>query len=305
MIERIISVIEGDKGPLFVVTAAMHGNEQAGIAAVHALHELFLHTGKRHWLKGTFVGLMGNVQAVEHGVRYIESDLNRLWERDFVNEVLKGDISNQHNEIKEMHEIILSLRKIVMTGKYNKLYLLDLHTTSSDGIFAICTEDAESIRIAGQLHVPLVRGLLNGLSGTTLHYFNRNNLGIEATALAFEGGRHEDPDSAHRMVAAVINCMHTIGMLPGNVIENIHDELLKRYSEGLPQQVEVLYNYTIEDKQSWEMLPGFKNFDPVEKGQLLAHDRSGPVHATHTGLILMPLYQKKGRDGFFIVKPLR
>lgn len=304
MAERILTHIDGDKGPLFVVTAAMHGNEQAGIEAIHTLNDIFLHTHKRHWLKGSFVGLIGNMQAVQQNVRYVETDLNRLWERDFVYKVLEEDIAKQENEVREMHEIILALRGIVMTGKYSKLYLLDLHTTSSDGIFAICTEDAESIQIAGQLHVPLVRGLLNGLSGTTLHYFNRNNLGIEATALAFEGGRHDDPDSSHRMVAAVINCMRSIGMLPGDVINNVYDELLKKYSLGLPPSVEVMYKYTIEDKPSWEMLPGFKNFDPVTKGQLLAHDKSGPVHAEHDGMILMPLYQKKGRDGFFIVKPL-
>ena len=43
----------------------------------------------------------------------------------------------------------------------------------------------------------------------------------------------------------------------------------------------------------------------VEEGQIVAHDRNGPVRAQESGLILLPLYQGKGEDGFFIARPLR
>jgi succinylglutamate desuccinylase len=305
--ERIVCSFDGGKGPLFVVSAAMHGNEQAGIAALKEVHKILTHeknTNPDFTFFGTFVGLIGNKQAVENNVRYIEHDLNRMWESDFVYQVLKEDLSSQKNEIKEMHEIILALRQYVLTGKFSKLYLLDLHTTSSDGIFVICTEDEESKRLAGQLHAPLVRGLLKGISGTTLHYFNKNNLGIAATALAFEGGHHEDPLSVKRMVAAVFNCMKSIGCIHHINEQKTNDEVLMTYAADLPQSVEVIYKYHVQDKLSWEMKPGFTNFDPVTKGQCLAHDITGPVYSPVDGLILMPLYQKKGRDGFFIVKPL-
>lgn len=305
--ERIVCSFDGGKGPLFVVSAAMHGNEQAGISALREVHKILTHeknTNPDFTFFGTFVGLIGNRQAVENNVRYIENDLNRMWESDFVYQVLKEDISLQKNEIKEMHEIILALRQYVLTGKFSKLYLLDLHTTSSDGIFVICTEDEESKRLAGQLHAPLVRGLLKGISGTTLHYFNKNNLGIAATALAFEGGHHEDPLSVKRMVAGVFNCMKSIGCIHHINEQKTNDEVLMTYAADLPQSVEVIYKYHVQDKLSWEMKPGFTNFDPVTKGQYLAHDITGPVYCPVDGLILMPLYQKKGRDGFFIVKPL-
>jgi hypothetical protein len=38
----------------------------------------------------------------------------------------------------------------------------------------------------------------------------------------------------------------------------------------------------------------------VKQGQVLANDRRGPINSPESGLILMPLYQKKGDDGFFI-----
>ena len=47
--------------------------------------------------------------------------------------------------------------------------------------------------------------------------------------------------------------------------------------------------------------PGFKNFDKVKEGDLLAKDKRGPIFAKKSGFLLMPLYQKEGNDGFFIV----
>jgi succinylglutamate desuccinylase len=50
------------------------------------------------------------------------------------------------------------------------------------------------------------------------------------------------------------------------------------------------------------MLPGFNNFDKIVKGQPLAKDKNGPIYASIDGYILMPLYQKQGEDGFFIIQ---
>ena len=54
----------------------------------------------------------------------------------------------------------------------------------------------------------------------------------------------------------------------------------------------------------FEMLPGYKNFDAITKGQELAKDKNGPVLSPFGGRILMPLYQPKGEEGFYIVEPL-
>jgi hypothetical protein len=48
------------------------------------------------------------------------------------------------------------------------------------------------------------------------------------------------------------------------------------------------------------MNPGFENFQPVRRGQILARNNKGEIRAPENGLILMPLYQKLGEDGFFI-----
>jgi succinylglutamate desuccinylase len=53
------------------------------------------------------------------------------------------------------------------------------------------------------------------------------------------------------------------------------------------------------------MSPGFDNFDPVRAGDPIAQDRNGPVRAPERGVIMMPLYQKLGEDGFFIARQVR
>ncbi|MFZ1704137.1 MAG: succinylglutamate desuccinylase/aspartoacylase family protein [Saprospiraceae bacterium] len=307
MTKRIITYYEGEPGPLFVVTAGMHGNEQAGIKAlieVGKLLQTFKNNHTSFKFRGTLLGLIGNIQAKEQYIRYVSQDLNRMWETEFVYKILESEPGTLQNEEKEMYEIVQTLRSVVLTGKYSRLILLDLHTTSSDGIFSICTEDKESITLANQLHAPVVRGLMKGIKGTTLHYFNRNNLGIEATSLAFEAGRHDDIKSVNRSIAAMINCMRSIGCVSPESVQNEFDELLINYSKNLPKSVEVHYKYNIQNNQEWEMVAGFKNFDVVKKGQILAHEEGKAVLCPLDGLILMPLYQKKGNDGFFIVTPL-
>jgi hypothetical protein len=51
------------------------------------------------------------------------------------------------------------------------------------------------------------------------------------------------------------------------------------------------------------MKPGFKNFQTVSKGVPLAVSDGQLITAKKTAKILMPLYQSKGLDGYFLVKP--
>lgn len=50
------------------------------------------------------------------------------------------------------------------------------------------------------------------------------------------------------------------------------------------------------------MLPGFINFQAVEKGMVLAIENGKEVIAPNSGNIFMPLYQNQSADGFFIIE---
>jgi succinylglutamate desuccinylase len=60
--------------------------------------------------------------------------------------------------------------------------------------------------------------------------------------------------------------------------------------------------HTINEGDDFQMQPNYKNFQKVTKDELLAFDKNGEIRAQSDGLILMPLYQKRGDDGFFLVR---
>jgi hypothetical protein len=43
----------------------------------------------------------------------------------------------------------------------------------------------------------------------------------------------------------------------------------------------------------------------VEQNDVIADDDSGPVRTPRAGMLLMPLYQEQGSDGFFVCRPVR
>ena len=182
---------------------------------------------------------------------------------------------------------------------------LDLHTTTAyGGIFSIATDDPESVRIGIEMHAPVIKGMLEGIYGTTLHFFNNKNFEPETVAVCFESGQHQEPLSVNRAIAALTNCMRTIGCVRGEDVENRHDALLIEYGRSLPKVAELITCHRIAPGDNFEMVPNFKNFQEVSAGQVLAYDKHGAITARTDGLILMPLYQMQGDDGFFLIKKL-
>jgi succinylglutamate desuccinylase len=178
-----------------------------------------------------------------------------------------------------------------------------LHTTTAfGGIFSIPQETEESIRIAIELHAPVIRGLLKGVKGTTLHYFNNENFEPDTVAVTFESGQHEEQLSVNRAIAALTNCMRTIGCVEELHVENRHDSILIEYSKNLPKVAELISAHKIMPGDNFNMAPNYKNFQAVKKGETLGTDKNGNVVAKEDSLILMPLYQRKGDDGFFLIK---
>jgi succinylglutamate desuccinylase len=304
---RIIGTYQGrKKGPLLLVFGGMHGNEPSGVQAlelVFKMLEVEPITNPAFEFKGRMVGICGNVRALRKGTRYIRKDLNRQWTPENVERVLKADSGRLSAEDLEMREISLLVQQEINWYQPEQMIVLDLHsTTAFGGIFSIATDDPESLRIAMGLHAPVIRGMLKGITGSSLHYFCSDNFEPHTVTVAFEGGQHDEPLSVNRCIAAIINCLRTIGAVRPDDVENRHDSILIEYAKGLPKVAQLLYVHDIAPRDRFEMLPGFKNFQPIEAGTELARDRRGSIYAPIDGLILMPLYQLQGTNGFFIVE---
>jgi len=306
--ERIIGKHTGDeKGILLIVFGGMHGNEKAGIKALETMFDMLdkekdVNPGFRY--KGRLVGMRGNLKAIKEGTRYIVKDLNRQFTPENVNRVLNDSAEETLDaEDEELRAIIKAVRAEISDYNPEKVVVLDLHTTSATGgIFAIATEDPASLDIAVELHAPVILGLLRGIEGTSSHYFKDENMPVRTISVVFEAGQHEDPDSVNRAIAALTNCMRSIGAVQEEDVENRHNEILINYSKGLPKVAELVTVYKIMEESHFEMQPDYKNFQRIKEGELLAFDNGHEVFATEDSLILMPHYQEQGEDGFFLIK---
>lgn len=296
----------GIKGPLLIGIGAIHGNEKAGVQAMQLLEKMLEVepiTNPAFEYKGAFVGLIGNMEAYHLNQRYIQVDLNRIWLEDRID--IAANNPNLLNEEKERSLLITAILAEIEKYEPTETIILDLHTTSSDGgIFTIPPMDTRSIEIARSLHAPVITHMLDGVKGTMINYLSgRVMQDSTVSSLVFESGQHNDPISINRSIAALINCMKAIGAVSREHVENIHDEILITYSEKLPKLSKLIYKHHITPQDQFVMNPGFKNFQKIEKGEILASDRHGLVSAPCSGLMLMPLYQNQGAEGFYIIEP--
>lgn len=304
---RIIGRYIGEeKGPLFIVVGAMHGNEMAGVYAIWTLLDMLEKESAKNpdfIFCGQFIGIYGNVRAMTARKRFILRDLNRQWRPEYVAYLQTLPPETLEAEDAEIVELLDVLKYEVDKYEPEEVVFIDLHTTSADGgIFSVVTDELRSLQIAVQLHAPVITGMMQGLEGTTLHYFTEQLFGVPTAGLAFESGQHDDPDSIRRAISALVSCLRSVGCVHAFIIESKHDHLLIEYARKLPKVTELLYVHSIKPEDDFNMLSGFRNFLPIKEGQVLATDKHGLVKSPHSGLMLMPLYQAQGENGFFIVK---
>lgn len=301
--ERIIGRYAGkERGPLFICLGGIHGNEPAGTRAISRFFEMIPPTWASLF-RGKILGLRGNLQALAKGVRFLEKDLNRIMTPEVAARVRHAPEEELAGEYLELKELLRLIDTEVGDSSPSQLILLDLHTTSADGgVFSIPDGSKESLELALTFHVPVVLGMTGGLDGTSLSFFPPAYMGVPTIAVAFEAGQNDDPVSEHRSIAAMCSVLKATGCLPEEAVENPFEHYLIACSEGLPAISELLYVHPVHPEDGFVMRPGYLNFQKVKKGEHLADDRSGPVYSGMDGRVLMPLYQSKGSNGFFLVR---
>ncbi|MEM1124936.1 MAG: succinylglutamate desuccinylase/aspartoacylase family protein, partial [Bacteroidota bacterium] len=250
--QRIIGRYEGtEKGPLLICFGSIHGNEPAGTKALELMFKMLEVepiTNPNFTFKGRLFGLRGNVRAIEAGKRFIQKDLNRHLTGENVAYVMNVNKQDLVAEDLEIREIITLVKAEIADYQPEKVVILDLHTTTAfGGIFTVITDDPASLEIGIELHAPVIKGLLNGVRGTTLHYFCEENLGVPTVAVCFESGQHDEQLSINRAIAAITNCMRTIGCVKAEDVENQHDKLLIEFSRGLPKVSQLIMTHSIKE----------------------------------------------------------
>ncbi|MBV6442344.1 MAG: succinylglutamate desuccinylase [Haliscomenobacteraceae bacterium CHB4] len=312
--DRIIGSFGGTQpGAMVLVFGALHGNEPAGVRALGAIFQMLEREAADNpnfRFYGKLVGVLGNRQAFAAGQRFIEKDLNRQWTNDNIRRIQHNETVGLAAEDLEIAELMSAIHIEITALRPEVLVLLDMHTTSAGGgIFCIPTDEKASLRLAKQLYAPVILNLFEGVEGTLLRFAADGHLqtgGFPKLAFgaAFEAGQHDEPLSVSRSIAAIINCLRATGCIQPEDLPNPYEAVLQEYSNRLPKVTRLRYVHHIRPGDDFRMRPGYVNFQPVQKDEPVADDVTGPILSPDDGLMLMPLYQPKGSDGFFIVQEI-
>jgi len=288
----------GVRGPLLIVTGGVHGNEPSGVEALERVFAELERT--RAPLRGRFVGLCGNLASLERGARYVDEDLNRLWTTERV-DASRGGTAPATSESHEQSELLEAL-EAVLEPAHEGAALLDLHSTSGAGPpFAILSDRPDNRRLVEALHVPAVLGLHRDVRGTLNEWFDS----LGHTSVVLEGGQNADVATRARHESAIWVALASLGLLEEDcgVDFDAHRALLEASTAHLPGAIDVCLRWGIDPGERFRMEPGYANLQRVQRGELLARTgRFGeiPIRSPFDGMLLMPLYQEQGNDGFFL-----
>ncbi|HET6613792.1 MAG TPA: succinylglutamate desuccinylase/aspartoacylase family protein [Kofleriaceae bacterium] len=285
-----------EPGPTVILTGSLHGNEPAGVVVLARIGAALEAHAPR--CAGRVVAVAGNLPALEARVRYIDRDLNRRWTAAALTELRShGPRTAEDREQLAIADII----DAELSRADAPAVILDLHTTSGAGAPFCCLADTVASRtLAAALPVPMVLGLEEILDGSMLGYLaDRGHAGV-----AFEGGAHDAPDAADNQAAAVWTILVAAGSLHADDVPELAASCarLADRSAGVPRAVEIRYRHAVTENDDFVMTPGHASFDAVFAGQVVGRDGNGPVCAPFSGRLLMPRYQGKGEDGFFLVR---
>ena len=288
--KRILGSVKGpDEGPTVVGIGGLHGNEPAGVVALETVLQE-LGRAELGLLRGRFVALAGNCPALEVGVRFLDQDLNRIW--------IEGadGTDRECEERRDLSQILDDL----LRDSTGPIYAIDLHTTSGDAPpFAVLSDAPANREFGLTLPVPLVLGLAAQIEGTLLEYLDRRHW----VTVGFESGTHTGIRSTEMAASALWILLASAGLLDSGDPRVGRSRIdLGRAGIGLPRTVRVFHRYPVTEGKPFRMVPGFRSFQLVRDGELLARDGEAEVRALSHGRLLMPRYQPAGSDGFFLVR---
>jgi hypothetical protein len=286
-VDRIINQIKGKaSSPTLIFFAGIHGNEPAGVFALQEV--LATMQEQKSLLKGTVIGITGNMKALSNGIRYVDTDLNRMWTS---NGVMKNVSIQHYAEKEEQQELMEQLSKVIKENS-GPFYFFDLHTTSgTTPPFITINDTILNRKFALQFQTPVILGIEEFLTGPLLSYINEWGY----VSLGYESGQHDELDAIDHHKQFIIKALQLTGLTDSPKIKS---------NAPTDNFYEITYRYHIESGDQFSMCNGFRNFQFITKGQHLASHNGDWVDAREDGVIFMPLYQQQGNDGFFLIRKI-
>lgn len=297
-IDRIMGEYRGQQpGPQVLIFAGVHGNEPSGVLAMLQVLEK-LHAEKPP-MRGSITGICGNLAALKEEQRYLDEDLNRMFTPERVTTLQERKPENaEEAEMQTVIELVEAYKELD-----EEVFFVDCHTTSSETepYISLNCGYAPSYDFARGIPLCSVVGVEKILKGCLSEYLNMQDF----HGFTYEAGQHDAKETIDCQEAMIWLALEHAACLPTTHPQMEEaEQTLANYAQRAGKLLEVTDAHTIAPAEAFEMKKGFRNLDPVRKGQHLAWADGQELHAPADGHILMPLYQKKGNFGFFMTEEI-
>ncbi len=302
--ERVLGKFtSGQPGATIICFCSIHGNEPAGKTAFDKVLKDLNKLAPD--FNGKVIGLHGNITASTENERFIDYDLNRIWTEDRVRKLEKDFNSFPEEYVEDVEQKYLwKLIHHEIKKSKGQVVFIDLHTTSSESQPFISINDTLRNRMfAMRYPLPIVLGLEEYLEGTILSYINE----LGHIAIGVEAGQHTAESSVENHESFIWSTLFFAGCLDINKIHGVNYHYMRLAKDMIDGSkiYEVRHRHPVTKSQAFLMKPGYVNFQRIRKNEVLAMANEQPVKAPESGQIFMPLYQKLGNDGFFVVRRIR
>ncbi|MEZ5307856.1 MAG: succinylglutamate desuccinylase/aspartoacylase family protein [Pyrinomonadaceae bacterium] len=297
--EHLVAHFKGpEDGPTLIVFGSIHGNERSGVTALrNVAAEL---AGREIDFRGNIWFLAGNTRALNRNERFVETDLNRHWTFENASQNRSGSDGTKLED-REQTELLKFIDEVFGKAR-NEVFALDLHSTSSESTpFAMIGDTLRNRNFAEKFPVTFLLGIEEQIDGTIMEYMNE----LGCVTLGFEAGQHFTDEAVRNQEALVRLALVNSGVVPAGVIDEAANRGELERATGGRRIIEIRYRHAINAEDEFEMRPGYENFQEISKGEFLATEKGGKVFAPESGMILMPLYQKLGNDGFFVGREIK
>ena len=265
--EEIIKISGREKGTTSVVLVGIHGDEKCGIEAL----EKILPTLEIE--RGVVLFGYGNTRAIEAGKRFIEANLNRMF---------NGDEQLGAND-KQSYEY--NRAQFLKTYLNQADALLDIHASSipNSRAFVICEANASEIVKFFPIDL-IVSGFDKVEPGGTDYFMNKNG----KIGICLECGYMKNPQSTKVAEESIFAFLKARGHIKNDLTpqKQSYIQMFKKY---------------FAKTDTFTLSKPFENFEVVEKDQLIGIDGQERINSPKRSLILFAHNGTKIGDEVFLL----
>lgn len=252
-------------GPCVVIIGSLHGNERVGKKVIDQL----LAELPKNKIYGEIFLILGNPKAYSKNVRFIDSDLNRLFGPSF--KTLKAKKALNYEEKRA-----LAIAPILKKADY----LLDIHSTIEPSVPFVYIENTKKHRDLAKIFktkhiISPVKGFKpKTLSSSTDNFVDKN----KGIGLTYESGWNKD---AFRTKEVLLKTKRFLKMVGCSFLN------LKTSSDQSEVKHLFIYKELAAQTEQFTFVKDFKNFDKVDSGELIA-ENGGPIVVDRDSFIIFP-----------------